>query len=513
MKILSREQIYEVDKLTIQKQKISSSDLMERAGIGIFNWIHSRLQGQPIKIHIFCGIGNNGGDGMVIARHLKMHGYNIVAYVVNFSDKRSDDFLINLSRLKELKYWPKLIKSESEFPEISNNDIVIDAIFGIGLNREPINWVHTLIKKINQSNAFVLSVDIPSGLYMYRLPDNNEHIIKANFTLTFQSPKLVFFLPETAIYTNDWDIIDIGLDKEYMDSVKTNATFLLKEDILPIYIPREKFTHKGTYGHSLIIGGSYGKIGAVMLSAKSCLKIGAGLVSVFIPKCGYNIMQTSFPECMVITDKDENLISNIKYDIEPTIIGIGVGIGEDKKTKTAFKNLLSTVNTPMVIDADGINILAADKNLMKHVPIESVLTPHPKELERLIGKWDNDFEKIKKAKEFSKTYKCIIVIKGANSIIIFENSIYINSTGNPGMATAGSGDVLTGIITGLISQNYSPLHAALFGVYLHGKSGDLSTITNSYESIIATDIINNIGNAFIDLFKQPEKENSNNNEE
>lgn len=513
MKILSKEQIYEADKLTVKNQKISSTELMERAGVGIFNWIDSRLQGQQIKIHVFCGIGNNGGDGMVIARHLKTHGYNVEVYVVNFSDKRSDDFLANLSRLKELKYWPALIKSEDEFPEISNNDIVIDAIFGIGLNRAPIDWVHALIKKINQSNAFVLSVDIPSGLYMDSLPKNTDDIIKANFTLTFQSPKLIFFLPQTAIYTNDWDIIDIGLDQEYISNLKTNISFILKEDVLPLYIQREKFTHKGTYGHSLIIGGSYGKIGAVVLAAKACLKTGAGLVTTIIPKCGYNIIQTSFPECMVLTDNEENIISNIKYDTEPTAIGIGVGMGQDEKTKSAFKNFLKSTKKPIIIDADAINILANDKDLIKNIPAKSVLTPHPKELERLIGKWNDDFDKLNKVKKFSSLYNCILIIKGANTITVFKDNIYINSTGNPGMATAGSGDVLTGIITGLISQGYESLNAAIFGVYLHGKSGDLSTISNSYESVIATDIINNIGNAFIDLFKQKKLGDTNQKEE
>ena len=501
MKILSKEQVYEADKLTTKNQNISSTELMERAGTGIFDWLHTRLKGEQVKIHIFCGIGNNGGDGMVVGRHLKTHGYNVEVYIVNFSDKRSEDFLINLGRIKELKYWPKLIANKDDFPEISKEDIVIDAIFGIGLNRKPLAWVNNLIKVINTSNAFVLAIDIPSGLYMSSLPSNTDHIIKANFTLTFQSPKLVFLLPQTAIYVNDWDIIDIGLDSNYLKNVNTEANFILKEDILPFYKPREKFSHKGTYGHSLIIGGSYGKIGSVILSTKACLKTGAGLVTAYIPKCGCNIVQTAFPECMVITDQNEDFISKIEYEFQPTVIGFGIGIGQDKKTENAFKILLSSIKTPMVIDADGINILSNNPDLISKLPPQSVLTPHPKELERLIGKWEDDFDKLKKAKDFSELHQCILVIKGANTITIYKNKLYVNSTGNSGMATAGSGDVLTGIITGLISQGYSTLEATLLGVYLHGKAGDLSTSTNSYESIIATDIINYIGNAFIDLFR------------
>src|SRR5690606_26761958 len=242
------------------------------------------------------------------------------------------------------------------------------------------------------------------------------------------------------------------------------AHFIVKEDIYSLYMPREKFTHKGTYGHSLIIGGSYGKIGAAVLTAKACLKSGAGLVTAFIPKCGYNIMQTSVPECMVITDESENLISNIQYKIKPTVIGFGVGIGKDKKTARTFKQLLTSIQIPIVIDADGINLLSENRDLINEIPPKSVLTPHPKELERLIGKWKDDFEKIKKVKEFSAEYDCVVVIKGAHTLTVYRNDIYVNSTGNPGMATAGSGDVLTGIITGLVSQAYEPLNACILGL-------------------------------------------------
>ncbi len=504
MKIFTAEQIYEADKFTIEKQGIKSSDLMERAATQIFNWMHLRMQGAQVKIHLFCGIGNNGGDGIALARHLQEHGYNIEVYVVNYSEKRSQDFLLNLDRLKDRKIWPHFLNNEKELPQIHKDDIIVDAIFGIGLNRTPDNWVAEIIKYLNQSQAFILSVDMPSGLFIDKLPENKEAIINSNYVLSFQAPKLIFFLPETGIYSNQWEVLDIGLDVEYLMNAQSAYELIGKNEVLPFYIPREKFTHKGTYGHALIVGGSYGKIGAVSLATKACLKIGSGLVTSYVPKCGYIPLQTGLPELMVLTDANDNIISKITYNIEPTVIGIGVGLGTDAITQKAFASFIKKNKTPLVIDADGLNILAENKELLKKLPAQTVLTPHPKELERLIGSWKNDFDKLDKAKKFSKEYNCVLIIKGANTIVVYNGVGYVNTTGNPGMATAGSGDVLTGIITGLIAQGYEPLKAAIFGVYLHGKSGDIAVEKSGYQALIASDIIDFIGGAYLDLFAVPE---------
>ena len=503
MKIFNAKQIYEADKFTIKKQQISSDELMERVAIQIFNWLHLRLQGAPVKIHLFCGIGNNGGDGVAVARHLQEHGYHIHVHIVNYSDKRSDDFLLNLNRLKDRKIWPNFINSDSEFPEISNEDIVIDAIFGIGLNRNPDAWVVKLIQNINASNAFVLAVDIPSGLFTDRAVEIKEGVVRASYVLSFQTPKLVFFLPETGIYSNQWEILDIGIDPEYLMNTAVDYDLIGKHEVLPLYIPREKFSHKGTYGHALIVGGSYGKIGSVQLASKACLLTGTGLVTAYLPKCGYIPMQTALPEVMVITDEDEKNISTINFEISPNVIGIGIGLSTVKNTQQAFGEFLKKNTLPLVIDADGINILSENKSFLKLLPAQTVLTPHPKELERLIGSWKDDFDKLKKAKAFSKKYDCVLVLKGAHTITLYNNKGYINTTGNPGMATAGSGDVLTGIITGLIAQGYSTETAAVFGVYLHGKAGDIAVENYGYQALIASTICDAIGDAFIDLFKAP----------
>ncbi len=506
MKIFSKEQIYKGDKLTTEKQSISSTDLMERAGTQIFNWMHARMQGAQVPIHVFCGIGNNGGDGLVVARHLVTHGYNVNTYVINCSDKRSKDFLINYDRIKNVtKKWPTLLNCTNDFPEMHRDDIIVDSVFGIGLNRPVDDWVKRLFMHFRASKAFTLAVDIPSGLHTDEAVEDEDAVVWAGFTLSFASPKFVFFLPETAKYTVQWEVMDIGLAQEFLLTTETEVELIGKHEVLPNYIPREKFSHKGQFGHALIIGGSYGKIGAVTLASRAALSAGAGLVSAYIPKCGYHALQSSFPEAMVITDTDEEKITSIKFDMEPTVIGFGIGAGTDKKTASAFGTFLKTNKAPLVIDADGINILSKKKTLLKLLPEQTVLTPHPKELERLIGTWKNDFDKLKKVKAFSKKYKVIIIIKGANSITVFDDKLYVNSTGNSGLSTAGSGDVLTGIITGLISQGYNSLVAAIFGVYLHGKSADIAVEDFGYQSLIASHIIDYLGEAYLDLFKLPEQ--------
>lgn len=504
MKIFSKEQIYEGDLLTAKKQNISSTELMERAGTQIFNWIHQRMQGAQVPIHVFCGIGNNGGDGLVLARQLVNYGYNVHTYVVNCSDKRTQDFLINYDRIKQTtRKWPIMLNCKADFPPIGSDDIIVDAVFGIGLNRPPNDWVKSLFQHFKESKAFTLAIDLPSGLYADKVPKDENGVVWADYTLSFQSPKLVFFLPDTSKYTRQWEVLDIGIDLEFLQQTETEVELIGKNEMLPIYNPREKFSHKGTYGHGLLIGGSYGKIGAMLLSGRGMLASGAGLVTVYVPKCGYMPMQTALPEAMVITDVDDDILTAIKYDIEPTAIGIGMGMGTNEKTHAAFQMFLKTNNLPLIIDADGINLLSKHEGDLGLIKPQTVFTPHPKELERLLGKWKDDFDKLKKAKAFSKKYKCILVIKGAHTITVFQDKLYINSTGNPGLATGGTGDVLTGIITGLIGQGYEPLTASLFGVYLHGKSADIAVNDYSYQSLTASHIIDYLGQAYLDLFAKP----------
>lgn len=503
MKIFTLAQLKEADRVTLEKQKITALELMERAATLAFNEIHGSLKGVATTVNIFCGVGNNGGDGLVIARLLIENGYNVKTFIVNYTDKRSKCFLENYDRIKEIgNDWPILLTSVNDFPEISKNDFVVDAIFGIGLNRPLVDWVAKLVKHINDSTAFVLSIDMPSGLFTDRVPKEKEQVISAGATLTFQAPKLVFFLPQTAKFVGDFVVLDIGLDRDYLQKTETSTALIGKQEVLPFYRPRKKFSHKGNYGHSLIVGGSYGKMGSVVLSATAALKIGAGKVTTLIPKCGYTVLQTNLPEAMVITSEKDSFLTETAIDFAPETICFGIGAGRHTETVLAFKKILKDTERPMVIDADGINILAENKQLLAEIPKNSILTPHLKELERLIGKWKDDFDQLKKAKEFVKNHQIILVIKGAFTKILVGNKVYINSTGNPGMATAGSGDVLSGIVTGLVSQGYDPEVAAVFGVYLHGKAGDIAAVKYSFESMLAGDISENIGEAILDLFRK-----------
>jgi len=513
MYILSPKQLMLADKATIEIDEISAIDLMEHAANLCFEWLHTRLQTEQIKIHVFCGIGNNGGDGLVIARKLFEKGYNVNCYIVNFSTKRTEQFLDNYTRLKDLGVWPITINSEKEFPEVAFEDIVIDAIFGIGLTRKPTGFTKKLIKYINSTKVFVLAIDFPSGLFGNIAVEDPESVLKAGHVLSFQTPKLAILLPENKDYLNTWEVLNIGLNEDFIESLKPKIQFITKFEIRPMYKPRSKWSHKGNFGHALIIGGSYGKIGAITLATKAALTIGSGLVTSYIPKCGYSILQISVPEAMVEVD-NENTLTHFNYKTKATVIGIGPGMGTHEKTAKGFEKFLKENQLPLVIDADGINLLAKDNSLLAYLPKKTVITPHPKELMRLIGTWKNDYDKLEKTVAFSEKHELIVVLKGTYTTVIDGDTNYFNSTGNPALASGGSGDVLTGIITGLIAQGYTPKEAAIFGVFLHGRTADIAVQETGHETFIASSILDYLPDAILDLFA-PEKheESSDKNEE
>lgn len=500
MKILSASQIYLADAATLKSQNISSLELMERAGELCFKWIDNHFKDNVVpEFYIFCGVGNNGGDGLVIARYLALGGYSVKTFVVNFSKNRSADFIENLERFKNLDLEPTFINLSDKLPKIPNDVFIIDAIFGIGLKRPPKGFTKKLIQNLNGSQNFILAIDVPSGLYANNPVEDFESVVRATHTLTFQNPKLAFLFPNNQEFINSWEVIDIGLDKDFISNLKSSYQIIEKEQVASYYKERKTFSHKGTYGHTLLIGGSYGKIGAIVLAATAANNIGSGLVSTLIPECGYQIMQTVLPEAMTMTSS-EKYITNFKNNVKATAIGIGPGMGTDKATQKAFITFLKVHKRPLVIDADALNCLALNKSAFKYMPKDSILTPHPKELERLIGTWENDYNKLEKLKEFSTKYKLIVVLKGAFTVIVNQGNFYFNPTGNPALATGGSGDVLTGLITGLLAQSYKPLEAAKLGVYLHGLTADIAINDNIPEACFtASDIINYLPNAINQL--------------
>jgi hydroxyethylthiazole kinase-like uncharacterized protein yjeF len=500
MKILTSNQIYQADKATVKNKSISSADLMEHAATKCADWISEHFPEKDRIIHIFCGTGNNGGDGLVIARKLVRNHYQVKTYVVNFNEKRSDDFSLNFNRLLEMNHVINDLNEGFSFPEIDTKDLIIDAIFGIGLTRAPEGFVKEIIQKINGVKAKIISIDFPSGLFAESAVTDKESVIKAFYTLTFQQPKLAFLLPDNEIFSENFQVLDIGLDKNFITSLSTNYFTIDQDFVQNIYRPRKKFSHKGSFGHSLVIGGSYGKIGAMVLASKAALKAGSGLVTAYIPKCGYEILQTSNPEIMVEVEEEDHL-QYFNFKVNPTVIGIGMGLGMKSKTQQGLEFFLKENKKKLVIDADALNILSKNREYLNYLPGHSVLTPHPKEFERLVGRWKNDFEKLEKLLQFSLKYDSIVILKGAYTAITFQHKIYFNTSGNPALATAGSGDVLAGIITGLIAQNYTPLEASILGVYLHGKTADLALPDLGHESFIATSILDYLPKAILELIK------------
>ena len=486
----------QADQATILNTPIASIDLMERAADECVKRILTEKPPADTKFLVFCGIGNNGGDGLVISRLLINSGFSVRCFVLNFSDKHSPDFKMNLERLKEIGHSPTEIQEASVIPEVSEESWVIDAIFGTGLSRPAEGWVKQVIKQINRSGARVISVDFPSGLFSQAPVSDQDAVIRSSLTLTFQQPKLAFLLPSNEQFVGDWEILDIGLDSSFIDQFADCHELVDLELVRAFYKKRNRYSHKGTFGHSLLIGGSFGKIGAMILASKAALRAGSGLASAYIPKCGYAALQGAVPEVMVEVD-DENYVQFFNFRSKPTAIGIGPGLGMHLKTKKGFVDFLRNHRSPLVLDADAINIISEHEEIKELIPANSILTPHPREFERLTGPWSDDYEKLEMQRDFAKRHNCILILKGAFTSIAHGERLYFNGSGNPALATAGSGDVLTGILTGLLAQGYSSFEASLLGVYVHGRTGDIATRNNeSEESFVASDILKYLGRAF-----------------
>ena len=498
MKIFNAEQIRQWDQYTIRQEPVTSIELMERAATRCINWLEANnyLENQFI---IFCGKGNNGGDGLAIARLLAAGKHPVTVFILESGNTGTPDFQANLVRLHQHPEADvRFVQTVENFHEFTGNEIIIDALYGSGLNRALEGVTAKLVEHINESGCDVIAIDIPSGMFVDRSSKNNP-IIKATHTLGFQCYKPAFLVAENSSFTGDVHILDIGLHHDFYTSVISPYELVDKLLIHQIYKPRNRFAHKGNFGHALLVAGSYGKIGAAVLSAKACLRSGAGLLSCHIPKCGYDILQTSVPEAMVMTDFNSSFTTKIEDDVTKfEAIGIGPGIGTASETRVMLREIFDSYISPVVLDADALNIIALQKELLKLIPAGSVLTPHPKEFERLFGESTNDFDRIQLALQKAIELNVVIVLKGHHTLIATpDNKAFFNNTGNAGMAKGGSGDVLTGILTGLLAQGYSSVETAILGVYLHGLAGDIAAEKCSLEAMMAGDIIDCLGNAFI----------------
>ncbi|MFZ9846843.1 MAG: NAD(P)H-hydrate dehydratase [Flavobacteriales bacterium] len=496
MEILSPTQIHLCDLQYFDYKGVESIDLMENAALALKNELVASFPKDTV-FQILCGSGNNGGDGLALARLLKAEGYSVEVELFLFSDKASKDFTINLERLRNTNTSINEYKNSNDF-FLYPGAIIVDALFGVGLTRKLEGEWLEVICKVNAGDNVVVAVDVPSGLLCESKP--SSEVIEANITLTFERPKLCFFFKESAPYVGEIKIVGIGLNQKFIGSFKDNETIELLT-AKSIHKKREKFGHKGTYGHAAIIAGSEGKMGAAVLSAKSCIHSGAGLVTAIVPGKGLNIIQTAVPEVMAFPGGEGYEIENITSLEQFDAVGVGPGLGTFKKAEKLLSQILKLVNCPIFLDADALNILSANKKLLKLLPKDAVLTPHPGEFKRLVGDFSDSYEAFQKLKDFCKTYSVVTVLKGANSIVCTpEGKCFFNITGNPGMATAGSGDVLTGLITSLLAQGYTSVNAACLGVFLHGLSGDIAVKETSEEGLTAGKLIENVGKAFATLY-------------
>lgn len=496
MKIFGASQIRACDTYTIHASKISSYELMERAAGKCAEWVNNNLPHDAAFI-VLCGSGNNGGDGLALTRLLHKQGYTAKAFLLRLGDELSEDCRKNFERLKSIDdELLEILPVDSLIADVPEHVIIIDALLGTGINRSAEGWLADFIEHINELPNDVISIDMPSGMPADTIPEKGAAMIEASHTLSFQFYKRAFLHPEIGNNAGDIHILDINLSDTFIESTHTSCHILDKVEIDRIYKKRLRFTHKGDYGLAYIVAGSKGMMGAAILATKAALRSGAGKVKTLVPECGYNIMQISVPEAMVGVS-GETCISRIKEWEQATTIGIGPGLGTAEATALAFADFITACKEPLVVDADGLNILASHQDLLHRLPADSVLTPHPKEFEKLFGKSKDSMFMLELARSQSMKYNIYIVLKGHNTVIVSpEGECWYNMTGNAGMATGGSGDVLTGMITGFMAQGYDSFDATKLGVYLHGLAGDYAMEKWSENAIVAGDIIDNMGKAF-----------------
>ena len=491
MKIIPSTLLKDLDKYTIANEPIASIDLMERAADQLTRAIVRRWDSSH-RVFIFAGPGNNGGDALAIARMLAQKSYHVEVFLFNIKGNLSEECQTNKNRLKECGsiYFTE-ISTQFEPPTLTEKDLVVDGLFGYGLNKPLNGGFAAVVKYLNASKATIISIDIPSGLMSEDNTYNNrQHIVRANLTLSIQLPKLSFLFPENEEIIGEWELLDIGLSQSFIDAAETPYTIIEEEEVKKLIKPRKRFAHKGNFGHGLLIAGSYGMAGASILAARACLRSGIGLLTAHVPICNHDLMQVAVPEAVVHTDVHDRYFAEPMDSESYQAIAIGPGLGQEEETALALLEQISNSTAPLILDADALNILSTHRQWFNRLPKHCILTPHLKELERLIGKCMDTYERINKAKELAVFLQGYIIIKGGwTTIVTPEGNCFFNPTGNPGMATGGSGDVLTGILLALLSQGYTQEETCILGTYLHGMSGDLAEEQKGEIGMTSSDLI------------------------
>ncbi|GAB3877615.1 bifunctional ADP-dependent NAD(P)H-hydrate dehydratase/NAD(P)H-hydrate epimerase [Hymenobacter segetis] len=508
MHILSAAQTHELDQATIEEQGIPSVELMERAAGAFAEWFARHFTPHAAgETLVLCGPGNNGGDGLAVARLLYQAGYAMRVALLP-ADKQSADWQHNRRRLP--KAVPVAEISAESLPHIMPGAVVIDALFGTGLTRPLAGLPATVVAHLNTAAARVVAVDIPSGLFADAPQPADSIIVRAQHTVSFGLPKLAFLLPQNAAFVGQWHLKEIGLSPHFLANAATDWHYTDAATVAGALPPRPKFSHKGTFGHALLLAGSRGKMGAAVLSAGACLRGGVGLLTAHIPGCGYDIFQISQPEAMCLTDTQADFISELP-ELKPyQAVGIGPGLGQEAASLEVLRQLLKAADKPLektgqplplVIDADALNLLGSHRELLKLLPENTVLTPHPKEFERLTEPARDDYHRLELLRDFAIQYRCLVVLKGAYTCLATPTGeLHFNSTGNAGMATGGSGDVLTGLLLALRAHAQIPAFEAVrLGVYAHGRAGDLGAAQTGQVGLVAGDIVRHIGPALSEV--------------
>lgn len=497
MKLFSAAQIRNWDICTIQEQGIGSLQLMERAAGRCADWLATHLPKDALYV-ILCGMGNNGGDGLVIARLLQQMGYGVKAFVLRHSEQASRDHAINEERLRRID--ASLVgdlQPGTYITDIPGNIILVDAIMGTGLSRPLKGWLAEFTERINQLPNLRIAIDLPSGLSADEVWE--APVLRADHTLSFQGYKRSLLHPEGGRHAGQIHLLDIGLSAACLAETSTQYFTIDRDEVRQWYRPRQPFTHKGSYGTALLIGGSYGMMGAAGLALKAAARSGAGKCRALIPECGYTVIQSLVPEAMTQTSGTQQL-STLKGWEEAQGIGIGPGMGTAAETVRGLSAFLDACKQPVVIDADALNIIGAHRELLNRLPAGSILTPHPKEFERMFGPTADSVKRVEQARAMAMKYNVHIVLKDRHCAVTMpEGECWYNLSGNAGMATGGSGDVLCGLLTSLLAQGYDPKTAALLGVYLHGRAGDHAAAIHGMEAMIAGDIVECLGKAFMEL--------------